>query len=64
MDRPVLNEVPIPQRPEPGTISITIGPDQWDNFTEVVYDNGGILLEIEEVNNVEVIVRAYQRKLV
>lgn len=61
MKRPKLNEVPIPENLfQPGTITITVSPGQWDNLIKAAYDRGHLLLEIEEVNGEERAVRAYR----
>lgn len=60
--RPELNEVPIPENPfQPGTVSATIRPGQWDNLIKAMYEHGHLLLEVETVNGEETIVRAYQK---
>ena len=61
MTRPKLNEVPIPANPfQPGTLTITVSPGQWDNLIKAAYEGGHLLLEIEEVNGEERAVRAYR----
>lgn len=62
MKRPKLNEVPIPTNPfQPGCVCITISPGQWDALIKTMYDRGHLLLEIEEVNGQEKVVRAYRK---
>jgi len=62
MKRPKLNEVPIPTNPfQPGSVCITVSPGQWDNLIKAMYDRGHLLLEIEEINSQETIVRAYRK---
>lgn len=61
MTRPKLNEIPIPADLfKPGTLSITVSPGQWDNLIKAFYEEGHLLLEIEEVNGEERVVRAYR----
>jgi hypothetical protein len=62
MTRPKLNEIPIPENPfQPGTITITVSPGQWNTMLKAAYEEGYLLLEIEEVNGEEKAVRAYRR---
>ena len=42
----------------PGTLTITMGIGQWDNTLAAMYDEGAILLELDEH---EQPIRAYQR---
>lgn len=63
MKRPKLNEIPIPQNPFlPGTFTITVSPGQWDNVIKSCYEAGHLLLEIENINGQDTVVRAYKRK--
>jgi hypothetical protein len=63
MNRPSLNQVPLPiQFPEPGKIYCTMSRGQWDALLSVVYKEGGTLIEIEEINGEEKVVRAYRKE--
>jgi len=70
MMRPDLNEVSIPagvnhQFPEcvfeialPGFRTVTMGSDQWDCLLQAAYDEGWLLLELDEG---EKLIHVYQR---
>lgn len=63
--RPKLNEVPVPNPIfERGKVYITVSPGQWDNLIKAFYEAGKTLLEVEEVNGKEKIVRAYRKEIV
>jgi hypothetical protein len=64
MKRPTLNEIPIPENPFlPGTLTITISPGQWDEMIKQIYERGHLLLEIEEINGCQKVVKAYQHNV-
>jgi hypothetical protein len=50
-----LDEVP---PPAPGVVYITMSPGQWDGLLAGVYDQGGVLLEVDDDERV---VGAYRR---
>jgi len=45
----------------PGSLTITMSIGQWDNVLKVSYEEGCILLELDDN---EVPIRAYQKKAV
>jgi len=71
MRRPFLNRVPIPPDinrtfPEcllelpvpPGLRAVTMGQGQWDEFLRVCYDDGWLLIELDENEN---LIGVYQK---
>ncbi len=60
MTTPPLNEIPIASAipPHPGRCYITMSPGQWDTLLRVAYDEGWILLEIDDHERP---VRAFRR---
>ena len=59
MKRPKLTEVSM-NRIKESRLIITMSPGQWDALLEAAYDQGAILLEIDEHDHP---VKAYQRKI-
>jgi hypothetical protein len=65
MKRPELNEIPLNQVLEAlldgkPSINVTMSEGQWDGFLQSAYETGHSLIE---VNDSEIPVRAYRRKL-
>jgi len=60
--RPELDSTPIPDITKPGGLFITCSPGQWDDMLEIAYDEGWTLLEVEDRDGKEVVVRAWKRK--
>ncbi len=60
--RESLHEIPLTEWVERAceskVVVATMALDQWDSFLSTVYDSGGILLE---VNDDEQLIRAYQQ---
>lgn len=58
MKRPILNEIPLSSvKIERGSLLITIDPGAWDMMIKCCYNQGFVVLEIED----EKPVRAYQK---
>lgn len=63
MKRPRLDSTPIPRPfPKQGEQYITVSPGQWDALIQSSYESGWTLLEIESVNGIERIARAFKRR--
>jgi hypothetical protein len=60
MKRPILNPIPLSEAmpAKPGTAYITMSVGQWDSWLEESYQDGWILLELDDN---EKPVRAYRR---
>lgn len=54
-----LNEIPLHRAFERGKVTITMRRRQWDAFLQEAYNQGAVLLELDEN---EVPVRAYQKE--
>lgn len=71
--RPILNEVSVPtlahQPPlpkifaEPGEPYITCLPGEWDAMLKLAYTAGWTLLEIEQVNGEQKVIRAWKQPI-
>jgi hypothetical protein len=53
-----LNEIPVQHAIQPSRITVTMSPGQWDALLEAAYDQGHVLLELD---NNEMPLRAYQK---
>ena len=62
MNRPTLNEIPIPDIRTERAMYVTMGQDQWDSFLEHAYNNRGVLLEVGYQGGQEVITKAYKKE--
>ena len=60
MNRPPLNEIPIPDITKDKAVYVTMGEGQWDSFLEHAYNNRGVLLEVK--GDDEVITKAYKKE--
>jgi hypothetical protein len=60
MERPTLNPIPLSEAwPRPGTVTVTLSRGQWDTFLGVAYEQGAVLLELDEHERP---VAAYRRR--
>lgn len=62
MNRPTLNEIPIPDIRTERAMYVTMGQGQWDSFLEHAYNNRGVLLEVGYKGGQEVITKAYKKE--
>ena len=62
MNRPALNEIPIPDIRMERAMYVTMGQGQWDSFLEHAYNNRGVLLEVGLQGGQEVITKAYKKE--
>ena len=62
MNRPALNEIPIPDIRKERAMYVTMGQGQWDSFLEHAYNNRGVLLEVGLQGGQEVITKAYKKE--
>jgi hypothetical protein len=62
VNRPVLNEIPIPDLTKNKAVYVTMGQGQWDSFLEHAYNNRGVLLEVGYQGGQEVITKAYKKE--
>ena len=58
MERPELKEIPVDGVFDGSSVIITMSRGQWDDFLQAAYNNGIILLEVDEN---EIPVKAYRR---
>ena len=62
MNRPILNEIPMPDPTKDKAVYVTMKEGQWDSFLEHAYNNRGVLLEAGLQGSQEVITRAYKKE--
>ena len=60
MKRPELNEVGLSKAFQPGSVTVTMSPGQWDRLLEMSYKKGFVLVELDRN---EIPLRAFRKPL-